>query len=94
MAGSGSRPPSGSFPSRSSRPEGGETPWEVVQTFPGAVSLAPGFGGAPGNAELVHRELCLSACHFPGLISVTLHNFLLAGGAARKSFEEPAPASN
>lgn len=43
--------------------------------FPGAVSLAPGFGGAPGNAELVHWELRLSACHFTGLISVTCTTF-------------------
>lgn len=74
MAGSGSRPPSGSFLTRSSRPGGGETHWEVFQTFPGAVSLAPGFGGALGNVELVHWELRLSACHFTGQ-----HNFRLSG---------------
>lgn len=48
MAGSGGRPPSGSFPARSSRPEGGESPREVFETFPGAVSLAPRLEGLLG----------------------------------------------
>lgn len=92
MAGSGRRPPSGSFPASSSRPGGGETRWEVFPTFPGAVLLAPGFGRAPGNIELVLWELRLSACQFTGLIS-DLHNFLLSGWAARESFQRQAPAS-
>lgn len=74
MAGPGGRPSSAHSPVVPHAQEGAKLT-EVSQTFPGAVTPAPGLGGAPGNAELFLWELRLSTCHFPGLIG-DLHNFL------------------
>lgn len=56
----------------------------------GSRLAGAGFGGAPGNVELVLWGLRLSACHFTGLIG-DLHNFPACDWAARESFQRQAP---
>ena len=73
----GWRPPSGSFPACSRAQEGAKVTGRFSDVS-GRSLAGAGFGGAPGNAELVHWRLRLPACPFAGLMG-DLHYFLLPG---------------